>query len=247
MGENLQDHLQIRTVFEVSNTVTLNQLANSWTGKARMAAEYALRRSGPLAMAPSQFGLFTRSSAAKATPDLEYHVQPLSCDRLGGPLHDFPGITVSVCNLRPESRGTCHIASTDLAAQPDIRLNYLSAEADRQIAALSVRQARALMATRAMAPYTPRERLPGPQITEDAEITRAVGDIATTIFHPVGTTAMGSHPRAVVDDRLRVHQCAGLRVVDAGIMPAITSGNTASPVVMIAEKAADMIREDLKG
>ncbi|KNG94326.1 GMC family oxidoreductase [Pseudaestuariivita atlantica] len=246
VGENLQDHLQIRTVFEVSNAVTLNQLANSWTGKARMALEYMVRRSGPLAMAPSQFGLFTRSDASRATPNVEYHVQPLSCDRLGGPLHDFPGITVSVCNLRPESRGTCHITTTDLDSQPDIRLNYLSTPGDRQVAVDSIRQARALMATRAMAPYAPRERLPGPE-TDDADLAAKAGEIATTIFHPVGTCKMGHDPMAVVDDRLRVHKARGLRVVDASIMPTITSGNTASPVVMIAEKAADMIAEDLKG
>ncbi|MGR3500739.1 GMC family oxidoreductase [Pseudaestuariivita sp.] len=246
VGENLQDHLQIRTVFEVSNALTLNQLANSWTGKARMALEYAVKRSGPLSMAPSQFGLFTRSDPSKATPDLEYHVQPLSCDRLGEPLHDFPAITVSVCNLRPDSRGHCHIESADLSAQPRIQLNYLSAESDRRVAATSIRQARALMATEAMKPYLPVERLPGPEFADDATLADKAGEIATTIFHPVGTCKMGSDPMAVVDERLRVHKTEGLRVVDAAIMPTIPSGNTASPVVMIAEKAADMLRADLR-
>ncbi len=246
VGRNLQDHLQIRTVFRVSGARTLNQLANSRFGKMSMAIEYALRRSGPLSMAPSQLGIFSRSDETVATPDLEYHVQPLSTDRLGDPLHAFPAVTVSVCNLRPESRGTCHIRSHDPAEQPAIRLNYLSTERDRQVAVRAVRQARALTAARALLRYAPVEILPGPAITRDADILAAVGNIATTIFHPVGTCRMGSREDAVVDDTLGVHGIDRLRVVDASIMPTITSGNTASPVVMIAEKASDMIRQGVR-
>jgi choline dehydrogenase len=242
VGRNLQDHLQIRTVFRVSGARTLNQLANSRLGKMGMALEYALRRSGPLSMAPSQLGIFSRSDETVATPDLEYHVQPLSTDKLGDPLHPFPAVTVSVCNLRPESRGTCHIRSSDPAKQPAIRLNYLSAERDREVALKAVRQVRKLAGAEALRRYAPEEILPGPAVSGDAELLTAIGNIATTIFHPVGTCQMGSRDDAVVDDRLRVRGLAGLRVVDASIMPTITSGNTASPVVMIAEKAAEMIR-----
>lgn len=242
VGANLQDHLQIRTVFKVQNAKTLNTMANSLWGKARIAAQYALTRSGPMAMAPSQFGMFTKSDPMLASPDLEYHVQPLSTDRLGDPLHPFPAITVSVCNLRPESRGHCHITTPDPKAQPEIRLNYLSAERDRQVAVKSVQQARQVMAARALAPYHPQEVLPGPEINDQQGLLDAVGDIATTIFHPVGTCRMGSDAAAVVDPRLRVRGLEGLRVVDASIMPKIVSGNTASPVIMLAEKAADMIR-----
>jgi choline dehydrogenase len=242
VGRNLQDHLQIRTVFRVSGVRTLNQLANSRFGKAGMALEYALRRSGPLSMAPSQLGIFSRSDEAVATPDLEYHVQPLSTDKLGDPLHPFPAVTVSVCNLRPESRGTCHLRSRDPADQPAIRLNYLSAERDRAVALKAVRQARRLAGTRALARYAPQEMLPGPAVDSDADLLATIGNIATTIFHPVGTCRMGHHADAVVDSSLRVRGLDGLRVVDASIMPTITSGNTASPVVMIAEKASDLIR-----
>lgn len=241
VGRNLQDHLQIRTVFRVTGARTLNQLANSRFGKAGMALEYALRRTGPLSMAPSQLGIFSRSDETVATPDLEYHVQPLSTDKLGDPLHPFPAVTVSVCNLRPESRGTCHVQDRDPAAQPAIRLNYLSTERDRAVALKAVRQARRLAATRALARYAPKEMLPGPAIANDADLLAAIGNIATTIFHPVGTCRMGSREDAVVDPALRVHGIDGLRVVDASIMPTLTSGNTASPVVMIAEKASDMI------
>ncbi|PVA05381.1 GMC family oxidoreductase [Thalassorhabdomicrobium marinisediminis] len=241
VGENLQDHLQIRTVFKVQNAKTLNTMANSLIGKAKIAAHYGLTRSGPMSMAPSQFGIFTKSDPAMATPDLEYHVQPLSTDKLGDPLHPFPAITVSVCNLRPESVGASHIASPAQDEQPEIRLNYLSAEKDRRVAVASVKQARQIMTARALERYSPEEILPGPARADDAAILDAVGDIATTIFHPVGTCKMGSDPGAVVDTQLRVHGLDGLRVVDASIMPKIVSGNTASPVVMIAEKAADMI------
>ncbi len=244
VGENLRDHLQIRTVYRVSNATTLNTLANSWAGKAAMAAQYAFNRSGPLSMAPSQFGMFTRSDETQATPNLEYHVQPLSTDKLGDPLHPYPAITMSVCNLRPESTGSCHITTTDSDPQPEIRLNYLSAEKDREIAVNSVGQARRIMTAKALKPFAPREVLPGPAVSTREDLIRAVGDIATTIFHPVGTCRMGSDEAAVVDDRLRVRGLSGLRVVDASIMPKIVSGNTASPVVMIAEKAADMILSD---
>nr|WP_325252826.1 GMC family oxidoreductase N-terminal domain-containing protein [Amylibacter sp.] len=247
VGENLQDHLQIRTVYKVQNTKTLNTMANSLFGKARMGMQYLLTQSGPLSMAPSQFGMFTKSDPALETPDLEYHVQPLSTDRLGDPLHPFPAITVSVCNLRPESVGSCHLASADLQQQPDIRLNYLSAERDKQVAVQSLRQAREIMTAKALHPYLPEEILPGPKFQSDAELLEQAGNIATTIFHPVGTCKMGSDPLAVVDTDLRVHGLNGLRVIDASIMPKIVSGNTASPVVMIAEKAADMILKAARG
>ncbi|MBL8583087.1 MAG: GMC family oxidoreductase N-terminal domain-containing protein [Rhizobiaceae bacterium] len=242
VGENLQDHLQIRTVYKVSGVKTLNTVAGNAFGKARIALQYALTQSGPMSMAPSQFGMFTKSDPAKATPDLEYHVQPLSTDRLGDPLHPFPAITVSVCNLRPDSRGSVHAATPEPEHQPDIRLNYLSAPSDREVAVKAVRQAREIMTAKALARYRPQEILPGPAITGDDDLFREIGNIATTIFHPVGTCKMGQDDRAVVDGELRVHGLAGLRVVDASIMPSIVSGNTASPVVMIAEKAADVIR-----
>jgi len=241
VGTNLQDHLQIRTVFRVEGARTLNQLANSRIGKLSMAAEYALFRRGPMSMAPSQLGIFSRSDETVATPNLEYHIQPLSTDKLGDPLHPFPAVTVSVCNLRPESRGDCHIRSRDPAEQPAVRLNYLSAGKDRAIAVAAVRQARRLTAARALQGYGPKEILPGPAVESDEDLLRAIGNIATTIFHPVGTCRMGSDALAVVDDRLQVRGLRGLRVVDASIMPTITSGNTASPVIMIAEKAADTI------
>ncbi len=242
VGENLMDHLQIRTVFGVSGAKTLNTLANSPWGKLAIVLEYALKRSGPMSMAPSQFGMFTKSDPALATPDLEYHVQPLSTDRLGDPLHPYPAITMSVCNLRPESRGSSHVTTADLDAQPEIRPNYLSAAHDRRIAVLSVHQVRRIMTAQALKPYAPEELLPGPEVESDEDLVREVGNIATTIFHPVGTCRMGQDADAVVDDALRVRGLGGLRVVDASIMPRITSGNTASPVIMIAEKAADLIR-----
>ncbi|RWB06179.1 GMC family oxidoreductase N-terminal domain-containing protein [Mesorhizobium sp.] len=242
VGENVQDHLQIRTVYKVSGAKTLNTLANSVLGTAAIALRYALTRSGPMSMAPSQFGMFTKSDLSKATPDLEYHVQPLSTDRLGDPLHAFPAITVSVCNLRPESRGSVHAVATDPERQPDIRLNYLSAPTDREVAIKAVRQARRIMTAKALTRYRPEEMLPGPLIETDEQLIRAIGNIATTIFHPVGACKMGRDDRSVVGQDLRVHGLSGLRVVDASIMPTIVSGNTASPVIMIAEKAADMIR-----
>ncbi|WP_417586936.1 GMC family oxidoreductase [Pararhodobacter oceanensis] len=247
VGENLQDHLQIRTVHRVKNAKTLNTQANSLFGKARIGLQYLTTQSGPMSMAPSQFGMFTKSDPSLATPDLEYHVQPLSTDRLGDPLHPFPAITVSVCNLRPESIGSCHATSRHGADQPDIRLNYLSTESDKRIAVAAIKQTRQIMTAAALAPYAPDEILPGPDYQTDAALLEQAGNIATTIFHPVGTCKMGNDMDAVVGNDLRVHGLQGLRVVDASIMPRIVSGNTASPVVMIAEKAADMILEHANG
>ncbi|MDO5613727.1 MAG: GMC family oxidoreductase [Paracoccus sp. (in: a-proteobacteria)] len=244
VGENLQDHLQLRTVFRITGARTLNDRSASLWGKAGIALDYALRRRGPMSMAPSQLGIFTRSSDRFETANIEYHVQPLSLDKFGEPLHRWPALTVSVCNLRPESRGYSHITSADPALQPEIAPNYLSAPADREVAADSIRHARRLMATQVMAPYAPQETLPGAQITSQADLERAAGDVGTTIFHPVGTTAMGSGPMAVVDARLRVHGIDGLRVADCGIMPSIVSGNTHAPAVMIGEKCALMMAED---
>ncbi len=247
VGENLQDHLQIRTIFKVTGTRTLNERVARLHGKALIALEYALRRSGPMSMAPSQLGMFTRSDASFDTPNLQYHIQPLSLDRFGEPLHGFPAITASVANLRPESRGSVHMTAPDPREAPSIQPNYLSSDGDRRVAAVSIRLTRALMATSAMAPFAPDEYLPGRQIASDDDLARAAGDISTTIFHPVGTCKMGRDERAVVDERLRVHGTRGLRVVDASVMPTITSGNTNSPVIMIAEKASDMILADARG
>jgi choline dehydrogenase len=250
VGANLQDHLQIRAVFQVTGTPTLNTQANSLWGKAKIGLEYAFKRSGPMSMAPSQLGAFTRSSPDQPWPNLEYHVQPLSLDAFGEPLHRFNAFTASVCNLNPTSRGTVHIQSPDFAQAPAIAPNYLSTEEDRKIAADSLRITRAIVAQPALQKYQPQEYKPGAQFQSDTELARLAGDIATTIFHPVGTTAMGrtegpdADPLAVVDSRLRVRGVAGLRVVDAGIMPRITSGNTNSPTLMIAEKAAQWIAAD---
>ena len=245
VGENLQDHLQIRCAYKVHGVKTLNEKSNSLVGKASIALEYALFRRGPMSMAPSQLGAFVKSDPALETADLQYHVQPLSLDKFGEPLHDFPALTASVCNLRPESRGSIHIANPDPRQQPAIRPNYLSAAADRRVAALAIRVTRNIVAQPAFAQYHPEEFRPGPDYGDDDDgLARAAGDVGTTIFHPVGTARMGDDAMAVVDDRLRVHGVAGLRVVDASVMPTITSGNTNSPVIMIAEKAADMMRED---
>ena len=244
VGESLQDHLQVRLVYKLRNALTLNTLANSLRGKAGIALQYALFRRGPMSMAPSQLGAFVKSDPSRATADLEYHVQPLSLDRFGEPLHPFPALTASVCNLRPESRGSVHAASPDFRAHPAIRPNYLSAPADRRVAAAAIRLTRRIMAARAMAPYAPEEFRPGAEAESDEALARAAGEIATTIFHPVGTARMGRDGQAVVDERLRVHGLAGLRVIDASVMPTITSGNTNAPVLMIAEKGAEMIRED---
>jgi choline dehydrogenase len=246
VGENLQDHLQIRAVFKVNNTPTLNTQVNSLWGKAKIGLEYALKRSGPMSMAPSQLGAFTRSDPAQPYPNLEYHVQPLSLDAFGQPLHSFNAMTASVCNLNPTSRGTVHIKTGRFEDAPAIAPNYLSTDADRKIAADSLRVTRRIMAQPALQKYKPEEYKPGTQFQTDAELAQLAGDIATTIFHPVGTTKMGREEdaMAVVDARLKVHGVAGLRVVDAGVMPLITSGNTNSPTLMIAEKAAQWIVED---
>jgi choline dehydrogenase len=246
VGANLQDHLQIRAVFKVQGAKTLNTLASNWWGKAMIGLEYALKRSGPMSMAPSQLGAFAKSSQDLAWPDLQYHVQPLSLDAFGEPLHDFPAFTASVCNLNPTSRGTVQIRSADAAEAPAIAPNYLSTDEDRRIAAESLRLTRRIVAQPALAHYRPEEFKPGPQYESDEELARLAGDIATTIFHPVGTCKMGraEDAMAVVDGRLRVRGVAGLRLVDASVMPTITSGNTNSPTLMIAERAAAWIEEE---
>ncbi len=246
VGENLQDHLQLRTAFKVQNVVTLNQRANSLWGKAMMGLEYALFRTGPLTMAPSQLGGFARSSAAHATPNVEFHVQPLSLDKFGDPLHPFPAFTASVCNLRPTSRGHVRLQSADPRAHPAIKPNYLSTAEDRRVAAESLRLARKVAAQPALARYRPSEFKPGPEFQSDDELAQAAGDVGTTIFHPVGTCKMGvaDDRGAVVDARLRVIGMERLRVIDASIMPTITSGNTNSPTVMIAERGAELVRAD---
>ena len=246
VGANLQDHLQIRSVYKVQNVKTLNTLASSLVGKAKIGLEYALNRSGPMSMAPSQLGAFTRSSPDQPWPNIEYHVQPLSLDAFGEPLHGFPAFTASVCNLNPTSRGTVHIKSADFKAAPAIAPNYLSTPEDRQVAADSLRVTRRIVAQPALAKYRPEEWKPGVQFESDEDLARLAGDIATTIFHPVGTTRMGraDDPLAVLDPRLRVRGIEALRVVDAGAMPLITSGNTNSPTLMLAEKAAQWILED---
>ncbi|MCW5606252.1 MAG: GMC family oxidoreductase N-terminal domain-containing protein, partial [Burkholderiales bacterium] len=248
VGENLQDHLQIRAVFKVGNAKTLNTLANSLFGKAMIGLEYALKRSGPMSMSPSQLGAFTRSDNNQAHANLEYHVQPLSLDAFGEPLHNVPAFTASVCNLNPTSVGSVRIRSDKAADAPAIAPNYLSTEEDRRIAAESLRQVRKIVSQPALAKYQPEEWKPGLQFQSDDELARLAGDIANTIFHPVGTTKMGrdDDPMAVVDSRLRVRGIEGLRVVDAGIMPKITSGNTNAPTLMIAEKAAGWIVADAR-
>jgi choline dehydrogenase len=244
VGGNLQDHLQLRMIFKVHGIKTLNQRANSLWDKAMMGLEYALFRSGPLSMAPSQLGGFFHSSPEVATPDLEFHVQPLSLEKFGDPLHSFPAFTASVCNLRPSSRGVVHIRDRNPATAPVIAPNYLSTENDRQVAARALRLTRNIVAQPAMAPYRPEEHQPGAHKQTDEELARAAGDIGTTIFHPTCTCAMGraDDPNAVVDSGLRVRGLDRLRVIDASIMPTITSGNTNAPTVMIAERGAELIR-----
>ncbi len=244
VGENLHDHLQVRNVYKVRNTTTLNRRANSLCGKAAMGLEYFLFRTGPLTMPPSQLGAFARSDPSQPSANMEWHVQPLSLDKFGDPLHRFDAITPSVCNLQPTSRGHVRIESPDPAAHPAITLNYLSTDHDRSVAVAGVRFTRRIMAADALARFEPEEWKPGPDLQSDDELVRAAGDLGTTIFHPVGTCKMGGDPLAVVDDRLAVHGVKGLRVIDASIMPRITSGNTNAPTVMIAEKGAEFIRED---
>ena len=241
VGENLHDHLQIRLQYKVRNARTLNGIANAWWGKAAMAAEYFLFRTGPLTMPPSQVGAFAKSDPAQPTPNIEWHVQPLSLDKFGDPLHSFPAITPSVCNLRPASRGFVRIRTADPRQHPEIRLNYLKEDADRRVAIDAMRFTRRIMAAPAMAPYQPEEYRPGASVTTDDELTRAAGELGTTIFHPVGTCRMGPDPMAVVDDELRVHGIGRLRVVDASVFPRITSGNTNAPTYVVAEKAARAI------
>lgn len=244
VGENLQDHLQIRAVYKVQNAQTLNTLANSLLGKARIGLEYAFKRSGPMSMAPSQLGAFTRSEPDRPHANLEYHVQPLSLDAFGEDLHPFPAMTASVCNLNPTSRGHVRIRSNRFDRAPEIAPNYLSTEEDRLVAAQSLRQVREIMAKPAMQKYKPQEWKPGIEFQSDEDLARLAGDIANTIFHPTGTARMGrdDDPTAVVDTRLRVRGIDGLRVADASIMPRITSGNTNAPTLMIAEKAARYIQ-----
>ncbi|MDX3927040.1 MAG: GMC family oxidoreductase N-terminal domain-containing protein [Shinella sp.] len=244
VGENLQDHLQLRLVYKVTGVPTLNEKASTLFGKAAIGFEYALKRSGPMSMAPSQLGIFTRSGPDRDTPDLQYHVQPVSLDKFGDPVHAFPAMTASVCNLRPESRGCVHVKGPDFAMQPQIRPNYLSTEADRDVAARSIRLTRRIVQQPSFARYRPEEYKPGPAYDTDEDLKKAAGDIGTTIFHPAGTMRMGADPESVVDPRLRMRTLARLRIADASVMPTITSGNTNSPTIMIAEKAAAMILED---
>ena len=245
VGQNLQDHLQIRAVFKVEGASTLNTLANSWWGKAKIGLEYLLKRSGPMSMSPSQLGAFTKSDPSQPYANLEYHVQPLSLDAFGEDLHAFPAFTASVCNLNPSSRGSVTITSNKSTDAPAVAPNYLSTEEDRLIAAQSLRQVREIASQPALAGYTPQEWKPGVVYQSDEALARLAGDIANTIFHPVGTTKMGRNNdlSAVVDPFLRVHGVLGLRVVDASVMPTITSGNTNSPTLMIAEKAARWIQQ----
>ena len=246
VGDNLQDHLQIRAVFEVQGVKTLNTLANSWWGKAAIGLEYLLKRSGPMSMAPSQLGAFTRSSPERAWPNVEYHVQPLSLDAFGQPLHRYNAFTASVCNLNPTSRGHVRLASAHAQDAPRIQPQYLSTEEDRRVAADSLRLTRRIAAMPALAAYKPREVKPGVQFQSDDDLARLAGDIGTTIFHPVGTCRMGraGEAGAVVDPRLRVQGLTGLRIADASIMPTITSGNTNAPTLMIAERAAAWMAQD---
>ena len=250
VGANLQDHLQLRMIYKVDGIDTLNARYHAPLGMARMLAEYALFRRGPLTMAPSQLGLFTRSDKDQERANLQYHVQPLSLDKFGDPLHKFPAFTASVCNVRPTSRGTVRLRSADPTDAPAIKPNYLSTEEDRRIAARSIKLTRRIAAQPALRPFHPDEYLPGPSARDDDEqaLIKAAGDIGTTIFHPVGTAKMGlaSDPTTVVDERLRVIGLERLRVIDASVMPSITSGNTNAPTMMIAEKGAAMLREDAK-
>jgi choline dehydrogenase-like flavoprotein len=249
VGRNLQDHLQQRAIYKVEGIRTLNETYYSLIGRGLMGLDYAFRRRGPLTMAPSQLGIFTRSDPHRERANIQFHVQPLSLDKFGDPLHRFPAITVSACNLQPTSRGTVRIRSAKPDEAPSIAPNYLATDEDRQVAADAIRTTRRLMQQKALAPYHPAEFLPGPSVgDDDASLAKAAGDIGTTIFHPVGTAKMGaaSDATAVVDERLRFHGISGLRVADASVMPTITSGNTNTPTAMIAEKAAVMILEDAR-
>jgi choline dehydrogenase len=249
VGENLQDHLQLRTVYRVQGAPTVNTLYRNWISRAGMGLQYLLLRSGPMTMPPSTLGAFAKSDPALESADLEWHVQPLSLPKFGEPLHPFGAITPSVCNLRPSSRGHVRMASADPLTNPKILCNYLSTDADRQIAVKGLRMTRQIMAAPALARYGPQELLPGPQLVSDEELQKAAGELGTTIFHPVGTCAMGAfdargRPRSavtVLDTDCRVYRVAGLRVADASAMPTIISGNTNAPVMLIAERAARAI------
>ena len=244
VGENLQDHLQLRLAFKVNGVRTLNEQASSLFGKMMIGLEYALRRSGPMSMSPSQVGIFTKSDSSRETPDLEFHVQPVSLDKFGEPVHPFPAMTASVCNLRPESRGSVRIATPDFRTAPRIRPNYLSTENDRDVAVRAIELARSIAAKPAFARFQPEEFLPGPSYRTREELVTAAGNIGTTIFHPVGTCRMGADSQSVVDPRLRFRAAGRLRIADASVMPTITSGNTNAPTMMIAEKATRLIIDD---
>ena len=246
VGENLQDHLQIRSVYKVSNTVTLNQRVNSLVGKAMMGLEYLLFKKGPLTMPPSQLGAFAKSDPSQPSANMEWHVQPLSLDKFGEPLHKFNAITPAVCNLRPTSRGHIRLRDGQVGTPPVITLNYLSTEEDRKVAVAGLKMTRQIMSSKALQAFSPVEWLPGDDAQSDEALLQKAGDLGTTIFHPVGTCKMGSDDMAVVDDRLKVHGIDGLRVIDASIMPTITSGNTNAPTVMIAEKGAGFILADAR-
>ncbi|MDT4836227.1 alcohol dehydrogenase [compost metagenome] len=241
VGENLQDHLQLRMIYKVNGVPTLNQIASSLWGKLGMGLRYLLDRSGPLSMAPSQLGAFARSDPQQPSANLEYHVQPLSLDRFGEPLHAFPAFTASVCDLRPHSRGSVRIRSADLREAPSIQPNYLSDPRDLAVAADAIRLTRRIAAAPALAAYRPEEYRPGLDYRSEEDLHRAAAEIGTTIFHPAGTCRMGQDREAVVDEQLRVHGIPGLRIADASIMPSLTSGNTCSPVLVIAEKAAQLM------
>ena len=245
VGDNLQDHLQLRLAFRIQNALTLNTLLDSWWAKVKMGLEYAFKRSGPLTMPPSQLGAFAKSDPAQSTANLEYHIQPISLDRFGAPPHPFPAFTASVCNIRPTSRGSVRITSGDPRAHPAIAPNYLSTAEDRKVAADAIRLTRRIVTeSSALKPHTPEEFMPGPQYQSEAELVQAAGLIGTTIFHPVGTCKMGraDDATAVVDPQLRVRGIGGLRVIDASVMPSITSGNTNAPTLMIAERGSRMLR-----
>lgn len=244
VGENLQDHLQLRMIFKLQGVKTLNTMAGSWFGKFKIGLEYALRQTGPMSMAPSQLGAFAKSNPSEPTPNLEYHVQPLSLDKFGDPLHAFPAFTASVCNLRPTSRGHVRVVSKDYSCAPKLVLNYLSTSEDKKVAIESIKLTRQIVSAPPMQMFVPIELKPSVHYRSDEELANSAADIGTTIFHPVGTCKMGasSDPLAVVDSELRVKGVAGLRIIDASVMPTITSGNTNSPTIMIAERAAQLIK-----
>ena len=244
VGANLHDHLQIRIIYSVDNTVTLNQRARWPWGMAAMGLEYLIKKTGPLTMPPSQLGAFAKSDEHQTSANIEWHVQPLSLEKFGEPLHRFNAITPSVCNLRPSSRGHIHIKSNNPLAAPEIKLNYLSSNEDVDVAVSSVKFTRKIMQAKALARFNPQELKPGPEVQSEEELVDAARNLGTTIFHPVGTCKMGSDTAAVVSDRLAVHGISRLRIADASVMPRITSGNTNAPTVMIAEQAAEFIKQD---